>query len=107
MGYDDIDAEPHEFFSELLGTIASPVGIAEFDLDVLALRVAEGVQAAPEGISERMRRDADTSTPMTGNFPDCCARAARGHAAAALASAARKCRRAIETGVRPSRARAT
>jgi hypothetical protein len=43
MGDDDIDAEPDEFFSELLGTITSPVGIAELDLDVLAFRIAEGV----------------------------------------------------------------
>ena len=31
MGDDYIDAEPDEFFSKLLGTIAPPVGIAEID----------------------------------------------------------------------------
>jgi hypothetical protein len=36
MGDDDIDAEPDEFFSELLGTIASRFGIAELDLDILS-----------------------------------------------------------------------
>ena len=56
MGDDDIDIEPDEFFSVLLGAIASRVGIAELDLDVLAFRIAEGVQSAPESISERMRR---------------------------------------------------
>jgi hypothetical protein len=56
MGDDDIDAEPDEFFSELLGTITSPVGIAELDLDVLAFRIAESMQTAPERISERVRR---------------------------------------------------
>ena len=60
MGDDDIDAKPDELFSILLGTIASPVGIAELDLDVLAFRVAEGVQTAPEGISERMREATQT-----------------------------------------------
>jgi hypothetical protein len=43
MGDDDIDAEPDEFFSELLSAIASPIGIAELNLDVLALRVAKGM----------------------------------------------------------------
>src|ERR1700747_2699042 len=55
MGDDDIDAKPDEFFSELLGTITSPVGVAELDLDVLAFRIAE-LQTAPERISERVRR---------------------------------------------------
>ena len=44
MGDDDIDTDPHEFFGELLSTVASPLGIAELDLDVLALRVAKGVR---------------------------------------------------------------
>src|SRR6516225_4520145 len=56
MGDDDIDAEPDEFFSELLGTIASRVGIAELDLDILAFRIAESMQTAPERISDRVRR---------------------------------------------------
>ena len=55
MDDDYIDAEPDEFFSKLLGTIAPPVGIAELDLGVLAFRITEGVQTAPESISERMR----------------------------------------------------
>src|SRR5437660_8766619 len=83
MGDDDIDAKPDELFSILLGTIASPIGVAELDPDVLAFRVAKGVQTAPESISERMRGEADTSTPMRGNFPGCCAGAASGRAAAA------------------------
>ena len=56
MGDDDIDAKPDEFFSELLGTIASPLGIAELDLDVLAIRVAKGAQTAPESIRKRVWR---------------------------------------------------
>src|SRR5438552_1573427 len=56
MGDDDIDAEPDEFFSELLGTIASRFGIAELDLDILAFRIAESMQTTPERISERVRR---------------------------------------------------
>jgi len=55
MGDDDIDAKPDELFSILLGTIASPIGVAELDPDVRAFRVAKGVQTAPESISERMR----------------------------------------------------
>src|ERR1700722_6699513 len=55
MGDDDIDAEPDELFSILLGTIALPIGVAELDPDVLAFRVAKSVQAAPESIRERMR----------------------------------------------------
>jgi hypothetical protein len=43
---------------ELLGAIASPLGIAELDLDVLAFRTTEAVQCAPESISERMRKRA-------------------------------------------------
>jgi hypothetical protein len=78
MGHDDIDAEPHEFFSELLGTIASPIGIAELDLDVLAFRVAEGVQAAPESISERMRRRRRHQHANEGQFSRLlCTRCAR------------------------------
>ena len=78
MRDDDIDSELDEFFSILLGAIAPPVGIAKLDLDVLTFRVAEGVQTAPESISERMRGRRDTSTPIRGNFPGCCARAASG-----------------------------
>ena len=55
MGDDDIDVEPDEFFSELLGAIASPVSIAELDLNVLAFGITEG-ETAPESICERMRR---------------------------------------------------
>ena len=56
MGDDDIDIKPNEFFGKLLSTVASPLGIAELDLDVLAFRIPEGRQTAPESISERMRR---------------------------------------------------
>src|SRR4029077_7297002 len=55
MGDDDIDAKPDKLFSILPGKIASPIGVAELDPDVLALRVAKSVQTAPESISERMR----------------------------------------------------
>jgi hypothetical protein len=54
MGDDYIDAKLDKLVSELLGTIASRLGIAELDLDVLAFRIAEGVQTAPESISERL-----------------------------------------------------
>src|SRR5258708_14639202 len=63
MGDDDIDAEPDEFFSELLGTITSPVGIAELDLDVLAFRIAESMQTAPQHITKRRR------TPPSPHYP--------------------------------------
>jgi hypothetical protein len=56
MGDDDIDAEPDEFFSELLSTIASRFGIAELDFDILAFQIAKSMQTAPERISERVRR---------------------------------------------------
>ena len=78
MGDDDIDAEPDEFFSELLGAIASPVGIAELDLDVLAFRIAEGMQTAPESISERMRRRRRHQHANKGRFSrSLCARRER------------------------------
>jgi hypothetical protein len=56
MGDENVDLEPDEFFSELLGAIASPVGITKLNLNVPAFRIAEGVQPTPESISERMRR---------------------------------------------------
>ena len=56
MGDDYINAKPDELFSELLSTVASRVGVAELDLDVLALRIPEGVQTTPESIREWMRR---------------------------------------------------
>jgi hypothetical protein len=43
MRNDDIGAESDKFLGVLLGTIASPVGIAKLDLDVFTIRVAEGV----------------------------------------------------------------
>ncbi len=39
----DIDALPDELFSELLGEIASPFGIAILNRDVLAFRIAKRV----------------------------------------------------------------
>src|SRR5262249_44196511 len=56
MGDDYIDAKPDQLFSKLLGAIAAPLGIAELDLDVLAFRIAEGVQTAPESVSKWMWR---------------------------------------------------
>ena len=56
MGDDDIDIEPNEFFGVFLGAIAPRVGIAELDLDVLAFRIPECMQSAPESIRERVRR---------------------------------------------------
>src|SRR5262245_41424848 len=82
MGDDYIDAESDEFFSKLLGTIAPPVGIAELDLDVLAFRIPECMQSAPEAAANGCGDDADTSTPTRGNFAGCCALAASGHAVA-------------------------
>jgi hypothetical protein len=69
VGDDDIDTEPHEFFSEFLSTIGSPIGLAELNLDVLAIRVAEGVQAAPEDSSERMQRRRRHQRNNKGQFP--------------------------------------
>jgi len=56
MGDENIDLEPDEFFSELLGAIASPVRITKLNLNAPAFRIAEGVQPTPESISEWMRR---------------------------------------------------
>jgi len=44
MGDDDIDLRPDKLGRELRGAIASAIGIAELDLNVLAFRIAEGVQ---------------------------------------------------------------
>jgi hypothetical protein len=56
MGDDDIDTRPDKCSGELLGAVNSPIRIAELDLNVPAFGVAEGVQTAPESISEWMRR---------------------------------------------------
>jgi hypothetical protein len=69
MGDDYIDAKPDQLFSKLLRPIAAPLGIAELDLDVLAFRIAEGVQAAPESISKRMRRRGRHQHANIGQFP--------------------------------------
>ena len=55
MGDDDIDIKPNEFFGKLLSTVASPLGIAELDLDVLAFRIPECMQSAPKSIRKRVR----------------------------------------------------
>ena len=54
MGDDYIDAKPDEFFSELLGAIASQIGVSKLNLYVLTFRIAESMQPAPKRISERM-----------------------------------------------------
>jgi hypothetical protein len=56
MGDDDIDTRPDKLGSELRGAVASPIGIEELYRDVLAFRVAESKQTAPEGVGKRMRR---------------------------------------------------
>jgi hypothetical protein len=56
MGDDNIDARPDKLGSELRGAVASRIRIAKLDRDVLAFRVAESAQPAPEGIGEWMRR---------------------------------------------------
>src|SRR6266404_9085556 len=68
MRNDDIGAESDKFLGVLLGTIASPVGIAKLDLDVFTIRVAEGVQTAPECIGERMRRRRGHQHSNKGEF---------------------------------------
>jgi hypothetical protein len=54
MGDDYIDIKPDELFSELLGAIASPLGIAELDRYVLAFRIPKCMQSSPKGIGKRM-----------------------------------------------------
>ena len=49
--------------------------------------------------------DADTNTPTRGNRPDCCARAASGHAAAAPPSSAMSSRRLTFALIRSPRRR--
>src|SRR5713101_1354540 len=56
MRNDRIDAELDQLNRKLGGTIASPVGIAEFKRNVLPFHVAKRVQASSKGISEGMRR---------------------------------------------------
>src|SRR5204863_9231754 len=78
MRNDDIGAESDKFLGVLLGTIASPVGIAKLDLDVFTIRVAEGVQTAPECIGERMRRRRGHQHSNKGDFSwSLCARPKR------------------------------
>src|SRR5262252_7050908 len=78
MCNDDIGAESDKFLGVLLGTIASPVGIAKLDLDVFTIRVAEGVQTAPECIGERMRRRRGHQHSNKGEFSwSLCARPKR------------------------------
>src|SRR5215471_7958652 len=60
------------------GTIASPVGIAKLDVDVFTIRVAEGVQTAPECIGKRMRRRRGHQHSNKGEFSfSLCARPKR------------------------------
>jgi hypothetical protein len=54
MGDDHIDAKSDQFFSELLGAIAPPFGIAELDRDVLAFRIAKRAQSLSKSIGKRM-----------------------------------------------------
>src|SRR5204863_690337 len=78
MRNDDIGAESDKFLGVLLGTIASPVGIANLDLDVFTIRVAEGVQTAPECIGERMRMRRGHQHSNKGEFSwSLCARLKR------------------------------
>src|SRR5262245_32913891 len=78
MRNDDIGAESDKFLGILLGTIASPVGIAKLDLDVFTIRVAEGAQTAPECIGERMRRRRGHQHSNKGEFSwSLCARPKR------------------------------
>src|SRR6516164_8326905 len=78
MRNDDIGAESDKFLGVLLGTIASQVGIAKLDLDVFTIRVAEGVQTAPECIGEPMRRRRGHQYSNKGEFSwSLCARPKR------------------------------
>src|SRR5438552_18259059 len=78
MRNDDIGAESDKLLGALLGTIAWPVGIAKLDLDVFTIRVAKGVQTAPECIGERMRRRRGHQHSNKGEFSwSLCARPKR------------------------------
>src|SRR5215212_11956285 len=78
MRNDDIGAESDKLLGVLLGTIASPVGIANLDLDVFTIRVAEGVQTTPECIRERMRMRRGHQHSNKGEFSwSLCARPKR------------------------------
>jgi len=54
VGNNDVDAAMDYLVRQLLGAFATPAGIMEFDLDVLAFRIAERTQPSPERVSERM-----------------------------------------------------
>src|SRR5258708_18222074 len=78
MRNDDVGAESDKFLGVLLGTIASPVGIAKLDLDVFTIRVAEGVQTTPECSGERMRSRRGHQHSNKGEFSwSLCARPKR------------------------------
>src|SRR5262249_16014755 len=93
MRNDDIGAESDKFLGVLLGTIASRVGIAKLDLDVFTIRVAEGVQTAPECIGERMRSRRGHQHSNKGEFRGRCARAPSGHGVAIPPSSVMNSRR--------------
>jgi hypothetical protein len=56
VGDDDVDAKSDELSRNLARAIAAPLGIADFESDIPAFRIAKGLQAASEGVRERMRR---------------------------------------------------
>src|SRR5215510_11621461 len=93
MRNDDIGAQSDKFLGVLLSTVASPVGIAKLDLDVFIIRVAEGVQTAPECIGERMRMRRGHQHSNKGEFSwSLCARPS-GHAVAIPPSSVMNSRR--------------
>jgi hypothetical protein len=47
--------QPDQLGSKLGGAVASPHGVAELERDILAFRIAKGVQTSSEGIGERIR----------------------------------------------------
>jgi len=56
MGDKDVNTLPDHLIGKLFGAIASPVGTAELDVNVLAFRIAEGVQTPPESPARRRGR---------------------------------------------------
>jgi hypothetical protein len=50
-----IDAKPDELFSELLGAIASQIGVSKLNFDVLTFGITESMKPPPERFGERMR----------------------------------------------------
>ena len=94
---DDVDLQPDELGRDLGVALGAALRPAILDRDGAALDPAEFAQSLPQkrpSMDSRPKRAAPRN-PMVGSLPDCCARAASGHAAAAPPSSVMNSRRLI------------